>query len=172
MWLSVSFSDKGGHNTSSSAVVAELTEVDSLPRAQVQSSVGNGNRNTGSHQGRFGMGGHVVPSFQRMVVPGFPFAHQVIENLFHVAPYVRVTVLVDGQSGTGMLDEEVEQSGFGQCRQVVQHLVRHQMKAAGAWPEGKSRLLYHHYNRLIGLFYIHFQSPIVPVSEEKLAPIL
>ena len=159
------FSDEGGHDAPPSAVVAELTEVDSLPRAQVQSPVGNGNREAGSHQGRFGMGGHVVPAFQRMVVPGLPFTHQVIENFFHVAPYVRVTVLVDRQSGTGMLDEEVEQSGLGQCRQVAQHLVRHQMKAAGARPEGESGLLYH--KRLYLSVCLEKQSYIFFVNKES-----
>lgn len=40
----VSVAGHGGHNAACAAVVAELTEIDSLPCAEVESVVGYGNR--------------------------------------------------------------------------------------------------------------------------------
>ncbi len=83
------------HHPSGSAVVAELAEVDTLPRAEVQVAVRDGDVEAHAEHAALGMRRHVVRPFERVVVVRGVLRNQVVENLLHVAPHVRVGVLVD-----------------------------------------------------------------------------
>ena len=52
-----------GNNTSSAAVIAELAQVNALPCAKIQSSVGDGNGEADTKQRTFGMRRHIVGTF-------------------------------------------------------------------------------------------------------------
>ena len=95
------------HQFSLASVVAEFAKVDALPSAEIQSMVrdGNGERNT--HERRFGMSRHVVIPFERVLVVGLVFGYQMVENPFHVVSHTGIGILVDTQTTTGMLHEQV-----------------------------------------------------------------
>ena len=67
--LSISFKDfrllsyDCYYQLSGTAVIAELAEVDTLPSAEVQSAIGDGNGDTDTAQRRFGMGRHIIGTF-------------------------------------------------------------------------------------------------------------
>ena len=127
-----------GHYPAASAIVAKLTQVDALPCAEVQTAVGDGDAEADSRETAFGMSRHVVVALEGVVVIRFALAHEVVVYGLHVVTHVGVSILVDAEGATGMLDEEVEQSGFGKrMRQVARYLVGYQMKAPCAGLQGK-----------------------------------
>ena len=87
---------------------AELTEVDTLPGAQGELSVGNGDGDRGPHEGCLGMCGHVVVTFEGVLVIRLALPHETVEDVLHVYAYIRVCVLVDCQGSRGVLYEEME----------------------------------------------------------------
>ena len=68
---------------------------------------------------------HVVVALAGVLVVGFAFAHQAVEDGGHVRLHVGVGILVDAQRGRGVLDEQVQQPRFGQWRQVAHYFVGH-----------------------------------------------
>ena len=52
-----------GNNTSSPAVIAKLAQINALPCAKIQSSVGDGNGDADTKQRTFGMRRHIVGTF-------------------------------------------------------------------------------------------------------------
>lgn len=112
-------------------LVAVFTQVDSLPRTQMQPSVSNGNAHARPHHGCFHVGRHVVGPLQRVDV-GQRFGDGMVHCRFKVDPDIGIRVLVDGQRGAGVLHEAVQQADldvlqFGDCGD---HLVSNQVKTA------------------------------------------
>ena len=83
------------HHPSRTAIVAEFAEVDALPRAEVQAAVRDGDVEAHAEHAALGVRRHVVRPFERVVVVRGVLRNQVVEDLLHVAPHVRVGVLVD-----------------------------------------------------------------------------
>lgn len=86
-----------GNNTSRPAVIAELAQVNALPCAKIQSSVGDGNSEADTKQRAFCMRGHIVGTFKHMVVVWFVLLDNMIHNLLHVASHVRVGIFIDAE---------------------------------------------------------------------------
>ena len=102
-----------------STIVAVFAEVYALPRSHVQPAIGYGNGETHTAQRRFGMCWHVITSFQRMLIIGLVFWHQMVEDGFHVHTHVRVVILIDAQSAARMLGEDIDNACVGQLRQLA-----------------------------------------------------
>ena len=116
---------------SAATVVAKLAEIDALPGAKVEPSVGDGNVDAHTGNDALGMCGHVVRTFEDMSIVRHIFRYKPIVNSLHVTPHVRIPVLAYAQRTTRMLHKEIEQSRLWQLRQVPEHFIRYQMKAAG-----------------------------------------
>ena len=82
------------------------------------------------------MGGHVVVALVGVDVVGFAFADEAVEDRFQIGAHVGIGVLVEGQTGRGVLDEEVQQSRGGQRRKVRFDLVGDRVEAPAAGAEG------------------------------------
>ena len=115
---------------SGTAEVAKLTEVDPLPGAEIQSAIGDGNGDADTTQCRFGVGRHIVSTLQCMFVLRTVLRNQAVEDSFHVHTDIRVAVLVDAQSATSMLREDVHDARLRQLWQLAHYLARHQVKAS------------------------------------------
>ena len=76
-------------------VVAELAEIDALPGAKVEPSVGDGNVDAHTGNDALGMCGHVVRAFEDMSVVRHIFRHEPIVNSLHVTSHVWVPVLTN-----------------------------------------------------------------------------
>ena len=100
-------SDDGCYYFSSTAMIAEFTEVYTLPDTHIQSTISDRYAETITCQSRFSMGGHVVISFTGMHIVGFPFFHQVVEDGLHVRLDIRICIFIYAKSGRGMLDEQM-----------------------------------------------------------------
>ena len=69
---------------SAASVVAELTEIDALPGAKVEPSVGDGNVDAHTRNDALGMCGHVVTSLKCMLVVGCILWNKSVINAFHI----------------------------------------------------------------------------------------
>ena len=121
------FSYNCNNQFSGTAVVAELAEVDPLPGAKVQTAIGDGNGDADTAQ-------RVLRTILR---------HEAIEDGFHIDANIRVAVLVDAQSATGMFREDGHDARLRQFRQLTHYLARHQMEATTFRLQGYFNLLYH-----------------------------
>ena len=101
-------------------VIAVLAEVDALPSAEIQAPVSNGNGQTDTAQRGLGVSRHVIGSFQGVLVLRAVLRNQTVENGFHIYTNIRVGVLIDAQSATGMLREDVHNACLGQFWQLAQ----------------------------------------------------
>ena len=81
---------------SSSATVAEFTKINALPDAHIHPSVGDGDGQFCSYNGRFGMRRHIVVTLAGMFVVRLTLLDKVVEDSFHICLYIRIGVLVDG----------------------------------------------------------------------------
>ena len=79
-----------------------------MPYAEVETAGGDGYVDAYSEEAALGVRGHVVEPLKHMVVVRFVLAYHVVENLFHVAPYVGIGIFVYGQCTRCVLDKEVE----------------------------------------------------------------
>ncbi len=79
------------------AVFTKLAEVNTLPSAEVQSAVGNGNGKAHAEERALGVGRHVISSFQGMVIIRFVLPYHVVEYLLHITAHVWIGILVDGE---------------------------------------------------------------------------
>lgn len=127
------FSVDRRHHPSRPAIIAEFAEVDALPSAEVQSSVRYRNRQAAADDCAFGVRRHVVVTFEGVLIVRLALFHQAVEDAVHVVTDIRVSILVYAQSATGMLDEQMQDSHFWQCRKVLQYLTRYEMEAAKAF---------------------------------------
>ena len=137
------FSNNCYYQLSGATVVAELAEIDALPSSQVQLAIGDGDGDADTTQRRFGVGRHIVGTFQRMLILRTILRNQAVEDSFHIHANIRVTVLVDAQSAAGVLREDVHDAGLRQFRQLVHYLARHQMEASTFRLQSYFYLLYH-----------------------------
>ena len=138
-----SFSYDGYDELACPAVVAKLAEIDALPGAQIQPAAGNGNGDADAAEGRLGVGWHVVSALQRVLILRTIFRHKAIKNRFHIHTDIRVAVLVDAQSATGVLREDIHDTRLRQFRQFAYNLARHQMKSSSFGIQYYLYLLYH-----------------------------
>ena len=136
-------SNDRSHHLPCSSFVTELTEIDALPRAEVQSAVSNGDIDAHASYDALRMDWHVVRAFEDVTVVRHFLRYEPVVNSFHVTPHVRVPVLAYAQRATRMLHKEIEQSRLWQLRQVPEHFIRYQMEAAGLRLQLKCNLLYH-----------------------------
>ena len=102
------------YQLSGAAVVAELTEVDALPRSEVQTTVGNGDGDTDTAQSGLGVGRHIISTLQRMLVLRAVLRNQTVEDSLHIDANIRITILVDAQSATSVLREDVHDARLRQ----------------------------------------------------------
>ena len=114
----------------STAVVAVFAEVDALPSAHIQTAVRDGDSQTHAAQCRFGMRRHIVGTLQRMFILWSILRDKAIENSLHIHANIRISILIDAQSTTGVLTEDVDDARFGQLGQLAQYLTGYQMEAA------------------------------------------
>ena len=135
--------DDRGDDAPACGSIAEFAQVDPLPRAQVDAPAADGKRESRPHERRFRMGGHVVVALVGVDVVGFAFADEAVEDRFQIGAHVGIGVLVEGQTGRGVLDEEVQQSRGGQRRKVRLDLVGDRVEAPAAGAEGEFDLAYH-----------------------------
>ena len=105
--------------SSRAAVVAVFVEIDALPRAEVQPAVGDGDGEAYTAQNRFCMSRHVVQSFEGMLIVGTAFGYQAVEDGLHIDTHIGVAVLVDAESATGVLGEDVHDAGLRERRQLA-----------------------------------------------------
>ena len=121
-----------GYQFSTSPAVAELTQEDALPGAQVEAAVGDGNGDGGPDHGRFDVGGHVVGAFDGVPEEGHILRYDVVEDALEVRPYVGVGIFVDRQAGGSMFDEKVQDTPDRKAfRQLGQHLLGNDVIAPG-----------------------------------------
>ena len=69
---------------SAASVVAELAEVDALPSAQIELSIGDGNVNAHTGNDALGMCGHIVTSLKCMLVVGCILWNKSVINSFQI----------------------------------------------------------------------------------------
>ena len=118
--------------------MAEFAQIDALPCAEVQTTTGDGDAEAYSCKTAFGMSRHVIVALEGVVIVRFAFAHEVVVYGLHVVTHVGVSILVDAEGAASVLDEEVQQSGFGKrVGQVARHLVGYEVKAPCAGLQGK-----------------------------------
>ena len=89
------------------------------------------------------MSRHIIGTFERMLILRTIFRDEAIEDGFHVHTNLRVCILIDAQSATGMLAEYADDASLRQLRQLTHYLTCHQMKAARLGDETYFYLLYH-----------------------------
>ena len=93
-------------------IITELTKVDSLPGSHIQVSVGDGNGYADTAKSRLRMSWHVIGPLQSMLVVGLILWNYAIEDGFHVNPHIWITVLIDAQSTTRMLREDIDDTSL------------------------------------------------------------
>ena len=64
------------------------------------------------------MGTHIVRAFKGMDEVGSTVGDKFIKKRLKVMSYVRICIFVDGQSATGVLYKQMEQSRAGKRRQL------------------------------------------------------
>ena len=110
-------------------MIAELTQINTLPGAQIQAAVGDGYGKRYPGQARFGMTGHIVRPFVRMDVIRSILGHHPVVDSGQIGPHTRIKVFIDSQRAAGVLDKQVQHTLSGQSRQMTEHFFRNQMKA-------------------------------------------
>ena len=96
------------------SVIAELAEVDALPCAEVQLSMGDGDGEAHPEERAFGMRRHVVQSFHGVVVIRFVLLHETVHNLAEVGTHIGIGILVNGESARSVLYEKVQHTRLRQ----------------------------------------------------------
>lgn len=116
------FSNNRNDQLSSSSIVAVFAKVNALPCTEIESSVGDGNRDADTAESGLGVCRHVVRTFESVLVVWTVFRHEAVEDGLHVEPYVGITVLVDGQSAAGVLAEDIDEPGLRQLWQLTDNV--------------------------------------------------
>ena len=119
---------------------AKLQIPNPLPRARVQSTVGDGHADARADQRALDVRRHIVGAFGRVAVQrAFPvFRRQSVQRIAHIRAHVRVPVLVEAQTARRVLHEQVQDPGLVllDFRQFFDDLVRDQVAAARAGGQG------------------------------------
>jgi hypothetical protein len=58
------------------------------------------------------------------------FWHETVEDGFHIHTDIGISILVDTESATGVLREDIHDARLRKIRQLAQNLARHQMEAS------------------------------------------
>ncbi len=114
-----------------------------MPGAEVQTAIGDGDGDANTAKCRFGVGRHIVCTFQRMLVLWTVLRNQAVEDGFHIHANIGIAVFVDTQSTAGVLREDVYNARLWQFWQLAQYFARHQMKTATFRLQGYFYLQYH-----------------------------
>lgn len=110
-------------------MVAKLTEIDTLPGAEVKFVIGDGNSDRGAGEYRLDMRRHIIISLIIVGVVLLALHDYPIECRLKIYAHRGISILIDSQSCKGMLDKELEQAGLGQWRQVAHYDICDEMKA-------------------------------------------
>ena len=81
------------HHLPCSAVVAEFTEIDALPRSEVQSPIGDGNVDAHARNDALIVSWHIIGPLKDVSVVRHVLRHEPVENRLHIPSYIRVPVL-------------------------------------------------------------------------------
>lgn len=116
------------YQPSSSPMVPEFTQIDSLPGPKVQAPVCYGDGHRLSGKGRFNVCRHIVGPFKCMdIMPG-AFGNELVENCFKVNAHRGIGVFVDRQSGRCVLNKKMQQSCLRKVIQLIFDEVGYQVK--------------------------------------------
>jgi len=119
------------------AVIAVFAQVDSLPDAEHQLAILDGDAERCAEECRLDVGRHVVRSLRRVAVRK-RFRRDSAQRHFQVAGHIRVGILVDDQRRRSVLQEGVQQS-HTQCaerfRDAAHQFLGDQMEAPAAGRE-------------------------------------
>ncbi len=96
-----------------------------------------------SHQGGFDVRRHVIRPFLRVLISGIAFGYKPIEHMFIIVQHRRVGVLIDGQAGRGVKNENVQQTAVRPFGDGLDNLGGNEMKTAGKWGKLKVVLANH-----------------------------
>lgn len=102
------------NNLAGTSIIAELAEIDSLPRSQIQPPACDRNRKRDTRQTTFGMTGHIVTSFICMLIITFIFRNQPIVYSFHIIPHRRIIIFIDTECTTKRFSRPVSGKA-GRC---------------------------------------------------------
>ena len=84
-----------------------------MPSTQIEPPVGDGNGEAHTAENRFSVSRHIVNPFEGVLVFGTSFRYETVEDGLHIDTDIRVAVLVDGESATGVLGEDVDDACTG-----------------------------------------------------------
>ena len=113
------------------AVVAELTEIDALPCAEIQSPIGDRNVDAHARNDALSVSWHIIAPLKDVSVVRRILRHEPVVNRFHILSYIRIPVLTDAQRAAGVLHEKIEQSRLRQLWQMLEYLICYQMETTG-----------------------------------------
>lgn len=86
---------------------SEFTEVDALPSAKVQSAIRYRDGEGYPYHGRLGMSRHIGRAFVLMAIAWVAIGYQSLEDALEVITHIRVEVLVERQTATGVAHKKV-----------------------------------------------------------------
>ena len=92
------------------SLVAVLTEVDALPRAERQAAVPHRQQQRDAQQPRFDVGRHVVGALRGVHEIGRPVGDRAVDPAPEVGPHVGIGVFIQAERRGRVLQEEVEHS--------------------------------------------------------------
>lgn len=118
------------YEPSLASIVPKFTKIYALPSPQRQPTSAYRDRHRRPHYRRFAVRRHVVRSLVRMVVQRRGLRYHPVQRPCHVAPHVRVAILVYRQPATRMAHKQMQQTNARQLWQARHHVARYQMAAA------------------------------------------
>ena len=128
------------------AIRAVLTEIDSLPGTEVETTVGDGDGEADAAEDGLGMSWHIVGSFKGMLIVGTALWYQTVEDVFHIDTHIGVAVLVDAEAATGVLGEDIDDAGLWQGWQLAHDVASDEVESARHGSQGDFCLLNHCFN--------------------------
>ena len=76
-------------------MIPEFTEIYSLPRPHIETSLCNRYAEAASSNDGLCMGRHVIGAFESMCVIRFALPYHVVEYLLHIVSYIRIGILIN-----------------------------------------------------------------------------
>ena len=89
------------------------------------------------------MSRHIVCTFQSMLIFRAILRNKTIENGFHIYTDIRVCILIDAQSATCVLAEDVDDARLWQLGQLSHDFACYQVETSALWSQCYFCLLYH-----------------------------
>lgn len=132
------------HDLSRPTIVAELAEVNALPRTEIQPAIRDRDGEAHTKEGTLGMGWHIIVTFQYVVVIRLVLLDEMIHDFLHIRTHIRVGVFIDTEGTRSMLHEEMEQAHLGKWAwEMRQYLLCNKMTTSALGSKRKFCLLYH-----------------------------